>query len=321
MKQPQNIIFWGAGATAQLGIRTTDKQTKFIKCIVDDMKPLQERIREALQPNDAEPWHSAFFDLITILGDTRESYSSIHYIDEIQREAMCRSWTSGARPEELDGRIIGLRLIYDWPALKSVVKVCPGYSNDAFKLNDLFNLLDMHIPPGFGFRAPIRQNNAENQSEQQFFDARRLIGAKNALLMILIALFYIDYQECIRTKRDLLNKYHDFALMLGQRMQQMGLDLARPGELDQPDFYQGDVGFVSLNYDPILLWLQFNAHRELNGNAPQIRSSDVPLHLFHDFGHLIPARRIAKPEPDWPWYPMNEAAVQRLSMSVILASD
>jgi len=96
-------------------------------------------------------------------------------------------------------------------------------------------------------------------------------------------------------------------------MQQTGLDLARPGKLDQPEFYQGDVGFVSLNYDPILLWLQFNAHRELNESAPQIRSSAIPLHLFHDFGHLIPARRIAKPEPDWPWYPMNEAAVQRLN--------
>jgi hypothetical protein len=43
--------------------------------------------------------------------------------------------------------------------------------------------------------------------------------------------------------------------------------------LDQPAFYQGDVGFVSLNYDPIALWVQFVANRELNKNAdvPQYR--------------------------------------------------
>jgi hypothetical protein len=66
-----------------------------------------------------------------------------------------------------------------------VASICPGSTTGKFKLNDLFNLLDMHIPPGFGFRAPS-QDNAKKQ-HQQFFDARRLIGAKNAPLMILIA--------------------------------------------------------------------------------------------------------------------------------------
>lgn len=39
----------------------------------------------------------------------------------------------------------------------------------------------------------------------------------------------------------------------------------------------------------------------------------MPLQLFHDFGHLIPARRINRPDDDWPWYPLNEAAAQRLN--------
>jgi hypothetical protein len=105
---------------------------------------------------------------------------------------------------------------------------------------------------------------------------------------------YIEYRVCIASKYD-LDKYHDFAILLGQRMQRQGLNLARQYPLDVPAFYQGAVGFVSLNYDPIALWVQFIAHCELNKSAdvPHIGSPTVPLHLFHDFGHLCPASTIS----------------------------
>jgi hypothetical protein len=319
-RQPKNIIFWGAGATHALGIRTTARQQQFIRCITgsyDPGKGLKERIEDALGPGIPQPWHNALFDLITILGDTGESYASISEINDEQRQAMRRSWRLGARKQELEKRILDLRLIYDWPALKSAVSICPGSTTGNFRLNDLFNLLDMHIPPGFGFRAPTGRSGAafKSRSQQQFFDARRLVGAKNALLVVLIASFYIDYQVCIETKKKELSQYYEFAKALGCRMQQQGMKLASKSKLDQPAFYYGDVGFVSLNYDPILLWVQFFANRTLNKDraVPLVDSSALPLHLFHDFGHLIPARRIEKPEDDWPWYPLNEGAAQRLN--------
>jgi hypothetical protein len=86
-------------------------------------------------------------------------------------------------------------------------------------------------------------------------------------------------------------------------MQRQGLGLSSKHRLDQHAFYQGDVGFVSLNYDPIALWLQFCANRELNNGptVPRVGSPAAPLHLFHDFGQLIPARRIGQGDDDWPW--------------------
>src|ERR1039458_8923671 len=128
----------------------------------------------------------------------------------------------------------------------------------------------MHIPAGFGVRAPARQGvlSGERQYEEQFFDARRLIGAKNALLMILIALFYIDYQVCITSKQKVLAQYYEFARALGRRMQRQGENLSSKHRLDQPAFYQGDVGFISLNYDPIALWVQFFANRATNAKLP-----------------------------------------------------
>ncbi len=321
--QPQNVIFWGAGATAALGIRTTVDQERFIRLLIgmdDPRSPLTKRVAKALGPKAVTPWNTALVDLITILGDSDGSYNSITDVTEPQLKAMRRNWQKGASEKELRGRIVDLRLTYDWPALKSAVSVCPGSRTEYFKLNDLFNLLDMRIPTGFGFRAPTfaTVSGSKSRSEEKFLDARRLIGAKNALLMILIASFYIDYQVCVTSKLPVLKQYFEFAKSLGQRMQREGHALSsenvRP---DQPSFYQGDVGFVSLNYDPIALWVQFFANRELNksSTAPRIGTPPLPLNLFHDFGHLIPARRIGKGEDDWPWYPLNEGGAQRLNES------
>jgi hypothetical protein len=316
--QAQNVIFWGAGATSKLGIRTTSRQEEFVRCITGNGAPsgksLKERIREALGEKTAQKWHDALRDLITILGDNDAAYGSIHHIEAAQRAVMRRNWVANANDKDLDRRIIELRLIYDWPALKSAVGICPGNDTDRFKLNDLFNLLDMHIAPGSGFRAPAPRI-ATSGSGEQFLDSRRLIGAKNALLLILIASFYIDYQECISSKQKILKQYYEFAKLLGERMQDQAPGLARKYRLDEPDFYRGDVSFVSLNYDPIALWMQFVVNRELNNsrNVPPTPRGKGPLHLFHDFGHLIPARRIEQPTDSWPWYPLNEAAAQRLN--------
>src|SRR6202030_1818124 len=54
---------------------------------------------------------------------------------------------------------------------------------------------------------------------------------------------------------------------------------------------------------------------KLNKSAdiPSVGTPAVLLHLFDDFGHLIPARRIGRGPANWPWFPMNEGAAQRLN--------
>jgi hypothetical protein len=316
----ENVIFWGAGATQALGIRTTHQQGQFIRSITgvaDLSASLEDRAAKALANSNTDPWRTAVIDLLRILGDGDNAYESISDISDAQFDAMRRNSGMGASDKEIRRRIVDLRLTYDWPALKSVVRVCPGSATDEFKLNDLFNLLDMHIPSGFGFRGPAGGGSpASVNRSPQFFDARRLAGAKNALLMLLITLFYVDYQVCVASRGAVLQQYKDVAILLARRMQKKGLRLARDGvDLPTPVFYQGDVGFVSLNYDPILFWVQFVANRELNRSdkVPHIGSPAVPLYLFSDFGHLIPSRRIGKGEADSPWHPMNEAIAQRLN--------
>lgn len=308
MADPSAVIFWGAGATASLGMRTTEAQGKFIAQLSgankdSSPKKLSERVRSALGDSDKPPWHDALSDLITILGDREGASGSIHIIDREHLDAMARHWKAGSTEDDLRKRIVALRLIYDWPALKEVVRICPGVRSEKFKINDLFNVLDLHIPLGHGFRA----------EEGQFLDTRRLLGAKAALKMLLHAMFYIDYQLCLENRCHILKQYYQFAVTLGKRMQRTGLIVE--GGFDRPEFIRGDVGFVSLNYDPIALWTQFVANRDLNHGpaVPYVGSPAAALQIFHDMGHFIPSRRVEPDARPALWYPMNEASAQRLN--------
>lgn len=320
MEQTNTVIFWGAGATAKLGMRMTAAQTKFIQVLTGvkhplDLQPnIQDRVTDALDraSKGCDELNLALVELLTILGDEDKNHKSIHNISEAERNVMRRNMPAGTNEEAIDTHIVHLRLYYDWPALKSIVRVCPASTSNEFQLNDLFNVLDMHGPAGFGFRAPspVADDGA------QFLDPRRLMGAKAALRMLLGAAFYIDYKDCIGDKADTLKLYKDFATLLGHRMQQYGVALAQSEmKFDQPEFYQGDVSFVSLNYDPLALWVQYIANRELNNSpaVPHIGSPAQKLQVFHDSGHFIPSRRIGQLGN---WYPMNEAVAQRMNEGV-----
>jgi len=309
MAEPSTVIFWGAGATASLGMRVTEEQGKFIAQLsgvengLGPRKSLTERVSLALGNSNSPYWHGALFDLITLLGDTEASSSSIHIIDQEHLDAMARHWKRGVTEDDLRKRIMALRLIYDWPALKDVVRICPGFHSEKFKINDLFNVMDMHTPLGHGFRG----------DEGRFLDARRLLGAKTALKMLLHAMFYIDYQMCLDRKLPTLSQYYDFAIALGKRMQRACVGVA--DGFDRPQFIRGDVDFVSLNYDPIALWTQWVANRDLNRSpaVPHLGIPAVPLQIFHDMGHFIPSRRVEPSTRPALWYPMNEASAQRLN--------
>ncbi len=315
MTNTSSVIFWGAGATARLGMRVTAQQGEFVIRLTgadkdSDRLSLSARIDRTLKTEDAKEWHhlldewcDLLKDLLTILGDGEESNYSIGAIEDQHLETMARHWTPGAGEDELRKRILMLRLNYDWPALKQVTRICPGAREGHLSLNDLFNVIDMHAPLGHGFRA----------EEELFLDTRRLVGAKAMLQMLVNTMFYIDYQICIRQKTATLESYYDFAVALGKRMQQAGRSIRE--DFDRPEFIRGDVSFVSLNYDPIALWLQFVANRNLNRSpsVPHVGSPAAPLQLFHDLGHFIPSRRVTPGRRPALWYPMNEASAQRLN--------
>ena len=309
----KTVIFWGAGATASTGMRATASQASFLCKLVGTREgkrtPLPQRVRRALKPVTEECWISAFDDFLTILGDCGENGDAVFFITEDRMNAMRRNWRANASEEDIRRRIFDLCALYDWPALKHIVWVCPKNDNHEINLFDLFNILDMHIQSGHGF----------NVKKDFFLTPQRVSAAHNALKMLLHAMFYVDWSYARKKKREHILHHYEFAAALGRRMQRQGLELASEvNRFDDRKFYMGDVSFASMNYDPIALWCQFIANRNLNKSAsvPHIGSPARTLKLFHDLGHFVSGARVNKTEgrsPNTPWHPMNEAAAQRLN--------
>lgn len=278
----KTVIFWGSGATASLGMRTTAQQAKLV-CKLAGVEgnsseaTLQERVRQALGDIDDETWVSAFCDLLIVLGDSDAEGVPPDAITSEQMDAMRRNSTD-APSDELRSRTYRLRSLYDWPALKAVIAVCPKNEEGIVDLPDLFNILDLHDRSDHGFRV-----RAKNLSEE-FLTPNRVRGARDVLKLILQAMFYVSWQHCRREKTGDLQRHYEFATKLGERMQRQGRELVDQGvAFDDRGFYLGDVAFASMNYDPIALWMQFLANRKLNYMAtvphvgcPALRLQIVP---------------------------------------------
>lgn len=303
----KTLIFWGAGATASIGLRTTQGQASVIRLLTDGNthEMLADRVDVALSTPSA--WATPFVDLLLILGDDAEE--DIYRISSDARTAMERHWHDPS-PEALDARIHSLRSIFDWSALKHVVRVCPDYrEGNRFQLQDVFNLIDLHVHSFHGFPVPNR-----------FLPPDRLIAARRALQLVLNTLFFIDWQTALSDRKPKLDKHLDFARLLTDHHQQEGLQLAATRQnFDTRDFYLGNIAFASLNYDPVALWAQFIANRDANNASPPcIGVPRVPLKIFHDFGifmavSTIDPKKNELDEKERVWYPLNEASAQRLN--------
>ena len=314
------VIIWGAGATASLGMRTTGEQARFIRDLVyspedSPVVPLINRIPKALGPNINDVWISALRDLLIVLGERDDgepenSDLQLATVTNAQMAAMRCNWDTSANDEELRSTVVMLRTLYDWLALKAIVRVCPADEEGTFRLVDLFNVLDMHSNTGHGLRT--RQG--------AFLTPQRVTGAQNALKMLLQAVFYIDWQHLCRDdsdRQEQLRYHYEFAEALGRRMQQGGLRLAKQNlAYDSKDFYMADVSFVSMNYDPIALWCQFVANRQLNRDpkVPHVGNPGHKLQIYHDLGHFVATRRVERrAESGTLWHPMNQSSAQRLN--------
>ena len=315
-RYPQSVVFWGAGATASIGLPLTARQAEFLRSLAPHFdsgdQPLERRVRDALGDLAIAPWDGALSDLLAILGDDDNNVVRPGAPTNVlpnQFTAMTRNWPS-AGEDALRQRIVELRTLYDWPALAAAINVCPKQSDrSSFELQDLFNVLDMNLQTGHGFRV----------HDDLFLTPQRVLGARGALVLLIQALFYIAWHARGRTHEN-LEHHHDFAKAMARRMQREGVQLAADlgdEKLETDDFIRGDVAFVSMNWDPLGLWPQFVANGELNRDraVPRVGSPAKRLQIFHDLGHFVGGPRVKKKDRPGSrvWQPMNESSARQLN--------
>ncbi|GEB78093.1 hypothetical protein [Sporolactobacillus inulinus] len=291
---PETVIFWGAGATQGLGMLMTKQIGNVFHTLsgLSNSKTNQvdiATIQEAL-PDATNKIIDELKDFLTII-DLRQS-------DTKREQARNNLGFNVKRAERL-------ARLYDWNAVIQVIERCPGINAGSLALQDLYNLLDMHIKS---------QNGIEVDGE--FITLDRLISARRTVDMLTQLFHTISYQKMIKddTSKHIYRQYYGFAKLLADRMKREGLERARKGNLDSRDFYLFSYAVISMNWDPILLWLIFNAHREANDSAfrPNIGMPPQPMKLFNDLAHFMAVRKVNGGTPG-AWFPMNETAVQRLN--------
>ena len=133
MTGSRTVLFWGAGATESLGLRTTAKQAQFLRRLApgdpgnSETASVRTRVRTALGDRASNGWVDAFSDLLQILGDRGASNGqevAVADINAAELDAMARNWGRNDK-DQLRNRIVELRSLYDWPALVAAINVCP----------------------------------------------------------------------------------------------------------------------------------------------------------------------------------------------------
>ena len=302
---PETTILWGAGATASLGMPPTAKQGEIIWEFAQGRK-IEDRLKGVdfiTKDNERE-----ISDLLVALGDSLDS--SLGVITNKEFLASKRLFKD-MDEKELINRIISLRQNYDWDALKRIIQISPTQDGKGSFFNDLFNIIDMHIQSGQALHV-----KTIGHSGKSLLQNYRLKPARNCLVMLVNLLMFCAYHKMLEESPDKLKPYIEFAQALASLMQKEGLRFADvPHSFEKREFYLFSYAVISMNFDPVLLWLLFNAHNEQNNsNPPHLGVPCRPLKLFHDMGHFMGVRRIGeKDNTPAVWYPINEAVVQRLN--------
>ena len=286
---PKTLIFWGAGATASLEMPITMRQGKVLTILGTD-ESLDQRIGEAFPFFAKTPKHSqALRELFLGLGDALNDQDPLY--QEGQRLSQ-------------ETRFQALRKIYDWGTLKQIIQISPKGADENVTIQDLFNLIDLHRASHHGF---LNKGGEPIPPES-------LAGARQALTLILSLLFYEAYQQQLE-QPETLRQYYEFAEALTQMMVEEGLRKENEGKqaIDR-EFYLFSYAVISMNWDPLLFWMLFNAHKASNERPSylEINKRPIPMKLFHDMGHFMGIRKIDGKTPDVR-YPLNEASAQRLN--------
>lgn len=292
---PENVIFWGAGATHPLNMKSTAEIGNALSDLAGlteaGEKPadLKANIRKAL-PDISENVLNELHALLVII-------DSDHRQDNISEYARILRFKSQ--------RLDNLQRLYDWHAVKLVIERCPKLDGNKINLQDLYNLIDMHIKSQRGL-----------EIRNEFVTLDRLIAARRTVDMLSQVFHAVGFCQLLEedSYRKIYKQYYQFAKILAKLMTEEGLEKKNDYAINNREFYLFSYAVISMNWDPLLLWLIFNAHKEANDSKlrPYIGTPPQPMKLFNDLAHFMAVRAVDGVTPE-AWFPMNETAVQRLN--------
>jgi hypothetical protein len=194
-----------------------------------------------------------------------------------------------------------LSKIYDLKALEIIIN-----TNPKFNMHELFTMLDQLIDNDMGF-------NAFCKGKTEFLRVERIKSAKRCLILLIEELERLSVQKEPGYMDSIdVEPYYQLSKILTELMKEEAKHFEERGyKRDTRRFYLYSYAIISFNWDPILLWNLFNAHKEENDN-PMYLKDGLKLRLFDDFGTKIASTEIDSDGSEI-WYTTDESQCKRVN--------
>lgn len=299
---PETILFVGAGATASLGMPTTGAMAKciWLLCQKEDL------------PRDEEHKIKVFE------GYEDDVVDLCHLLDRgVAIEILLKDKSHlfpNVNDEDIRKTVFRLRDNYDWGALRLIAKAKRGDAKDGDVrdnyLQEVFTMMDAAIRDERGFIV-------YEGDERIFLPVYRIRRAYQTLILFINMMFACAWQNQLKGENK-IEKYERFFESLARVMQD---EAAQRYDANVPPetraFYQFSYSVVTTNFDPLVLWLIWNAHNVVN-KAPEKRIGNPAriLKLLMNFPNSLGMR---KPMDEGEgidanvWFPCTDAVAQNVN--------
>ena len=233
-KWPETVIFWGAGATFALGFPPTAKQGE----LLINLSKIQESGDYCIMLSESDCFKGDYLvemaDLLFILDDdlgavVKEYHRKITSISEPQLQK-AKSLFKIEDNKRLEDLIVNLRYNYDFSALKQIIMLCTAEKSTI--VMSVFSLIDYHMNNNEGFHV--------KDETKGFIEKHRLLGARNALIMLIVSCMTGAYLNALESKQEIIAQYKGFADKLAEYMQKEAEE--------KSSFPQNDRGFYLFSY-------------------------------------------------------------------------
>ena len=281
------VIFWGAGATAELGMLTTARQGDLFAAL-GDRKP-GERFSACLGEFKDRVFGTrfeSFCDLLELLDDAEEGEIVTGFrmsgFSQLQLDILDKYGADfGRKPDERKNRIIMMRQRYDLAAAMRIIRAqsADGSFDKNHFVQDVYSLIDANLAAGTGIHI---FDDEEDSRRSDFIDATRLRAAKSALIMIVALAFAASWN--IARKEEKIEAY--------KRVFRWLSDL-RAGEFKREGKPVSSIKVISMNFDPVFWWFIKNADEEYNRHPYIVGNGNKTLYLGESIDQVDKVRPMA----------------------------
>lgn len=288
----KSLIFIGAGATAQL-MGSTAALENIIYYLFADFGKIEQNKYFSKE-------HTlAFQKLIEILNPNTENNIIKNFAQEYAE-------TYKINEVKVFSNLLALRKIYDFESLEALTNTVADRNGKRVNLMLLYTTIDLLIKEQGGF-----------QYKEKFYDLTRIRLARNLLNLLIQTVLFCQSAKSIN-EPDKFLPYKKFINELVELTRIESIELANEFENDftNPKFINFHYSIVSFNWEPIILGLLFEAHRDFNhsNRTPYLGEKCLRLRLFNDFGLTIGSlRKDTKTDVAKVWYQGHESIAIRVN--------